>query len=111
MRLSPILVVLVPVCAASTLAPPERGCGAWGTAPPAQPPIPFAGAGPPDDTCARITWEGCCDGDAVRWCDRGVERVLDCGGQSPACGWDHDAGRYDCGGRSPACGWDHDAGR
>ncbi len=50
----------------------------------------------PPDPCNGITWEGCCAGDAVLYCEDGEIKSMDCAEQ-PACGWDGENGYYICG--------------
>lgn len=47
------------------------------------------------DACEGITYEGCCDGDILTWCEGDTLETLDCA-EAPACGWNADAGYYDC---------------
>ncbi|MDP7113514.1 MAG: putative metal-binding motif-containing protein [Myxococcota bacterium] len=48
--------------------------------------------------CATFTFEGCCDGQQLRWCDVPNDTVcgIDCT-QTPQCGWSQAGGYYDCG--------------
>jgi V8-like Glu-specific endopeptidase len=46
--------------------------------------------------CDGITYEGCCAGETLTYCDDGELKTLDCTG-SPSCGWKSEAGYYDCG--------------
>ena len=46
--------------------------------------------------CGGITYEGCCAGQVVRWCDEEGLHELDCT-EAPLCGWDDESGFYDCG--------------
>jgi V8-like Glu-specific endopeptidase len=46
--------------------------------------------------CGGITFEGCCDGNQLKYCDGDNIEQLDCGG-NPSCGWSSEAGYYDCG--------------
>jgi len=48
------------------------------------------------NNCATYTFEGCCDGDVLMWCQSGTLCLLDCN-QSPQCGWDNAQGFYNCG--------------
>ena len=50
----------------------------------------------PTDPCNGVTWEGCCDGEVVRYCEEGEIKSKDCG-DDPSCGWSQDEGYYDCG--------------
>ena len=51
--------------------------------------------------CNGTTYEGCCDGATVRWCENAMVRQLDCAtdpqAAGPLCGWAADAGYYWCG--------------
>jgi len=51
-------------------------------------------AGP--DNCQGITYEGCCSGQQLQWCENGQLTGLDCAG-NPNCGWDGNNGYYNCG--------------
>jgi len=42
----------------------------------------------------RLHIQGCCDGEIVWWCERGLLWSRDCSG-APRCGWS-DSGRYSC---------------
>jgi MYXO-CTERM domain-containing protein len=44
--------------------------------------------------CGRITVEGCCDGEALFWCEGGELHHLNCADR-PSCGWSA-AGFFDC---------------
>ena len=46
--------------------------------------------------CGGISTEGCCDGEKIKYCDKGVLKTMDCT-QSPKCGWDATNAFYDCG--------------
>ena len=46
--------------------------------------------------CGGITYEGCCAGGTLKYCDSDELQQLDCGG-NPSCGWNGQAGYYDCG--------------
>jgi len=51
------------------------------------------------DACQGVTYEGCCDGSTVTWCENGALQSLDCAAQSPSaskCGWSTTAGYYWC---------------
>jgi hypothetical protein len=65
------------------------------------PDVPGAPPGNPADgtgadPCAGLDWEGCCDGQRLRWCDTDGPHELDCDA-APLCGWDEDEAFYDCG--------------
>jgi len=53
------------------------------------------------DPCQGITYEGCCDGSIVKWCEGGEIAQVDCAtdpqSPGPSCGWAADAGYYWCG--------------
>lgn len=44
--------------------------------------------------CGRFPPVGCCEGEALWWCDEGLLRGLNCEGR-PRCGWSN-AGFFDC---------------
>jgi hypothetical protein len=46
--------------------------------------------------CGSVTYEGCCDGTTLKWCDTDYDELVieDCSGD-PSCGWDQDG--YYCG--------------
>ena len=46
--------------------------------------------------CGGITYEGCCDGNTLKYCDAGKVVVSSCA-SSPKCGWDSTLLLYDCG--------------
>jgi agmatine deiminase len=53
----------------------------------------------PDATptpCGNISFEGCCDGNVVKFCVGSMLGAKDCAGD-PQCGWDATNGWYDCG--------------
>lgn len=50
--------------------------------------------------CGDITYEGCCDGAVVTWCECGCIRTINCAENSPpndTCGWNATYSFYDCG--------------
>lgn len=49
-----------------------------------------------DDPCMGITFEGCCDGEVLNYCENASITELDCAG-GPSCGWSAEGGYYDCG--------------
>ena len=48
------------------------------------------------DPCGGITYDGCCDGSLLVYCEDGDLAVGDCG--ADGCGWLPDSNWYDCGG-------------
>jgi hypothetical protein len=53
------------------------------------------------DPCQGVTYEGCCEGDAVVWCEGGALFAVHCGLEGisqPGCGWLESEGYYWCGG-------------
>ncbi|MFH1131702.1 MAG: agmatine deiminase family protein [Pseudomonadota bacterium] len=54
---------------------------------------PDQGISPPE--CAQVSYEGCCDGDILYFCQGDKLRSLDCG-SNPSCGWNMVEGYYDC---------------
>jgi len=51
------------------------------------------------DTCQGVSYEGCCDGQTVTWCENGVLKAVDCATSSAglSCGWDATSQWYWCG--------------
>ena len=49
-----------------------------------------------EDPCGTITFEGCCDGEMVKFCENGVYGEFDCT-ENPSCGWDTGGEWYNCG--------------
>jgi agmatine/peptidylarginine deiminase len=53
------------------------------------------------DPCDGITYEGCCTGDTVTWCESNGLKTIDCATDAqapgPHCTWDASAGYYWCG--------------
>jgi len=58
------------------------------------------------DTCQGVTYEGCCDGAVVKWCEEGALQEVDCAtnpqSPGPQCGWDGEGGYYWCGASTAA---------
>lgn len=50
--------------------------------------------GPTPDLCNGITYEGCCSGSELTYCENGELTTGDCG--DGGCGWDNSGGWYDC---------------
>jgi hypothetical protein len=48
------------------------------------------------DECNGITFEGCCDGETLKYCENGALTQGDCASQ-PSCGWEPAGGYYNCG--------------
>jgi MYXO-CTERM domain-containing protein len=80
----------------------DDGCGgSCGTCPASQ----VCNAGKCEtqaDPCKGISYEGCCDGTTLNYCDSGKLETIDCGQNEPpnnTCGWNADAQAnfYDCG--------------
>ena len=46
--------------------------------------------------CGGMTFEGCCDGERLLFCEGGMLCARDCAG-FPHCGWSETLGYYDCG--------------
>jgi len=50
--------------------------------------------------CGDVTFEGCCEGNVVLWCDSGVLWFMDCSAlvnpEQQHCGWNDELGFYDC---------------
>jgi V8-like Glu-specific endopeptidase len=50
------------------------------------------------DSCQGIIYQGCCEGETVKWCDDGQLKVVDCTAVGkPKCGWNASISVYDCG--------------
>ena len=47
------------------------------------------------DPCNGVTFEGCCDGGVLNWCEDGAPQTAQCGNQG--CGWDSGNNWYNCG--------------
>ena len=48
------------------------------------------------DPCGDIPYQGCCEGETVKFCQSGQLKTLDCS-QNPSCGWSASLGGYECG--------------
>ena len=61
---------------------------------------------PVDDICKTLPWQGCCDGEVVKYCENGTYKEADCNKQyGPSCGWSSQSGYYSCktdGGADPS---------
>jgi len=59
------------------------------------------GTGPITSGCGSITYEGCCNGSTVAWCEGGAVQQINCATEPQApgtsCGWDSEGGYYWCG--------------
>ena len=53
-------------------------------------PTPDSGGG-----CGSVTYEGCCNGDELRYCENGTLTTMAC--SAGTCGWEASGGFYDCG--------------
>lgn len=83
---------------------PSGGAGCpdgWACVPLQDPPptgegvcVKTGGTTPQD--CNGISYQGCCDGNTLKWCEEGQLQSMDCTG-SPACGWETQSGFYNCG--------------
>ncbi len=60
---------------------------------------PCAGGGEPlQQGCGNFSWEGCCEGDDLYWCESDWVCHMDCTElESQYCGWDSEQGFYNCG--------------
>ena len=47
--------------------------------------------------CFGITYEGCCDGEMLKYCDNSIVATQDCGESMLHCGWSAADQYYDCG--------------
>ena len=56
--------------------------------------LPATGTCNVADPCEGVTFEGCCDGTTLQWCQAGALESLDC--DTDGCGWAD--GEYNCGG-------------
>lgn len=52
--------------------------------------------GQPVDECNGITYEGCCNGEELKYCENGTLKVGDCSAEA-SCGWDAANSFYNCG--------------
>ncbi|MDP6943336.1 MAG: hypothetical protein QF464_04230, partial [Myxococcota bacterium] len=50
---------------------------------------------PPGDPCEGYSFEGCCDGQTVIWCEDDEVLDFDCNPEG-GCGWDAETDAYDC---------------
>lgn len=48
-----------------------------------------------EEGCQGIGWQGCCDGETVKWCQDDELQEQDCS-ELLACGWSNKDGYYDC---------------
>jgi len=48
------------------------------------------------DPCQGVSWEGCCDGQTLKYCEENQLKTINCGNQ-PQCGWDAQGKFYNCG--------------
>ena len=46
--------------------------------------------------CGGVTYEGCCDGQTLKYCENNQLKTVNCG-QQPQCGWNAQNSFYDCG--------------
>jgi agmatine/peptidylarginine deiminase len=56
----------------------------------------LSGCGGTPTGCDGITYEGCCDGQMLKYCENDALKTIDCAG-NPSCGWSTEGGFYDCG--------------
>ena len=54
------------------------------------------GGDPGGGACGTVSYEGCCEGQVVKYCDGGQLQQLDCS-ENPSCGWSPEYSYYDCG--------------
>ena len=50
----------------------------------------------PGGACGGVTFQGCCDGEKLHWCEGGQLQSQNCQWQ-PHCGWKQQVGYYECG--------------
>ncbi len=84
-----------------THCPSLAGCGGGGTGDCGNgycEPTEDASTCPQDCSggCGSVTYEGCCDGQVVKYCEGGSLKSIDCS-QNPSCGWQPEGNYYDCG--------------
>jgi agmatine deiminase len=65
----------------------------WGDGGPPKTDAKVTDSGP---GCGGIAYEGCCDGETLKYCDNGVLKTIDCS-NNPSCGWLTGSNFYDCG--------------
>lgn len=83
---------------------PSGGSGCpngWACVPLQDPPPSGEGVciktgGDPGQGCNGITYQGCCDGNTLKWCEDNQLQSMDCAG-APACGWEAQSNFYNCG--------------
>jgi V8-like Glu-specific endopeptidase len=46
--------------------------------------------------CGGVTFQGCCVGQLLKWCEEGQLKQADCA-DKPSCGWNANGSFYDCG--------------
>ena len=81
----------VPQCSGKQCGP--DGCGGiCGTCPAGKDCIAGACAAP----CGDMTFQGCCSGNELHYCENGLQSIM-CAGAKPSCGWNVTGGYYDCG--------------
>ena len=51
----------------------------------------------PEEGCGGVSFEGCCDGSMLKYCENDEVKEIDCSAGSGACGWNAEGGYYDCG--------------
>ena len=74
-------------------------CEASGEDPSGQNPINCDGSGGNNNTnqqCGSISYQGCCNGQTLLYCDNDQLQTMDCSG-NPSCGWNNTGSYYDCG--------------
>lgn len=72
------------------------GCGGLcGMCAPGQSCVNYQCAAPATE-CDGITYQGCCDGQTLKWCEQGQLKTGSCT-DKPQCGWDADQSYYNCG--------------
>ena len=59
------------------------------------PTLPGCGGGGGD--CGGVSFEGCCQGETLKYCDGGQLQTVDCISAGPSCGWQPEGPFYDCG--------------
>ena len=54
------------------------------------------GGTPVQQGCGSYTYEGCCDGQGLYWCEQGYVCFLSCAPDNLSCGWRNQANFYAC---------------
>jgi len=60
------------------------------------PTLAGCGGGNPGQGCGNVSYEGCCEGQTLKYCENNQLKTIDCN-QGPSCGWQPEGNFYDCG--------------